>query len=243
MTSWRCSRCGASNDATGVTCSQCGFSRGSVVLPGASATESPAEASPTEVPSWAGDPYEWHLQLPPALKGDSVDDPAPAPASSAFWRRIPLGLVLILGAIVVGVATSWYVTADRSKSGEITKSGDLAATELRVGDCFDLKDPEADSFEQVTARRCTDEHEYETFHVAPMPRESQQGEAAFEALVADICETAFLAYVGTAHESSRFEMSWLEPTFGILADDPSIQCILRDPQTPRRTTSAMGSKQ
>src|SRR5262245_47896993 len=93
MTSWRCSRCGASNDATGVTCLQCGFSRGSVVLPGASATESPVDASPAESSPSADDPYEWHLQLPPALAGDSVEGPAPAPASKPFWRRLPLGLL------------------------------------------------------------------------------------------------------------------------------------------------------
>ena len=75
-----------------------------------------------------------------------------------------------------------------------------------------------------------------------MPSFSRPGEAAFETFVADRCEIAFLSYVGTMYESSRLEMSWFEPTIGIPIGDPTIQCILRDPGTPRLTTSLKRSK-
>ena len=48
-------------------------------------------------------------------------------------------------AVIVGggAVAGWYFNASRSSTGEITKAGDMTAADLRVGDCFDLKDPAA----------------------------------------------------------------------------------------------------
>ena len=44
--------------------------------------------------------------------------------------------------------------------------------DLRVGDCFDLKDPTADQIEDVKAVPCTTEHEFELFYVGAMGKGS-----------------------------------------------------------------------
>ena len=41
----------------------------------------------------------------------------------------------------------------------------MTAADLRVGDCFDLKDPAADEIDDVTAGPCTAAHEFEMFFV------------------------------------------------------------------------------
>jgi len=38
----------------------------------------------------------------------------------------------------------YLFSAGRSATGEITRSGDMSANDLRLGDCFELKEPDAD---------------------------------------------------------------------------------------------------
>jgi Septum formation len=159
-----------------------------------------------------------------------------------LWRRIPLGWILFAGLIAVGAVTSWYFSASRSDSGEITGSGDLDVNDLRVGDCFDFKDPEAEEFDEVTARPCTEEHEYEMFFVGTMSAGTYPTDAGFDSYVSSACEPAFATYVGRSFESSRLELTWVAPTSdGWKSGDHAIQCLLNDPQRPRLTTSLQGS--
>ena len=44
-----------------------------------------------------------------------------------------LGLFIL---IIVGTVINQCTSADRDSSGEITKSGDVKVTDMRVGDCF-----------------------------------------------------------------------------------------------------------
>ena len=190
-------------------------------------------------PPAAGSPYEWN-QGASTLPAESVDDAGIAPAP--LWRRIPVGVIVFVALLAVGAVSSYFFSASRSDSGEIGRSGDLDATDLRVGDCFDFKDPEADEFDQVTARPCSEEHEFEVFYVGTMPAETYPTDDAFDSYVTSACEPAFATYVGKSFESSRLELTWVGPTNDLWnSGDHTVQCLLNDPQRPRLTTSLEGS--
>ena len=146
--------------------------------------------------------------------------------------------VLVLGGAVGGL----IFNATRDSSGEITKAGDLAAADLRVGDCFDLKDPDAEELEDVTGLPCTSEHQYEVFHVGSMPEGSFPTDDGFLAWLEVNCVPAFDAYVGTIYDNSTLDISWLQPTLDLWNDgDRSIQCSVFDPNDDRLTGSLKGA--
>ena len=246
MPGWRCLRCGTSNDEVVVSCSRCGASRGAVVLPGPAAADDGApirrstpEMSTSEPLPEAGGAYEWQTRAA-AASGEPGD--AVAPAARPLWRRVPVGLVLFVGLIAVGAVSSFFFSASRSDTGEISRSGDIDVNDLRVGDCFDFKDPEAEEFDQVAARPCSEEHGYELLFVGPMPAETYPPDTAFDSYVADACEPAFATYVGRSYQASRLELTWVGPTEDAWnSGDHAVQCLLNDPQRPRLTTSLKGS--
>lgn len=246
---WKCPRCSTVNDDVGVTCSGCGHSRGSVVLPTQSDTTRAAD--PARVPDSPSFPD------PPTL-GDAASDtdtpPATIPgwtppgegdgsaADVPFWRRIPIGWIIVGVLVFGGGVVSWFFGAGRSDSGEITKSGDLTVSDLRVGDCFDLKEPDEDVIEDVTARPCTEEHEYELFYVGSMPAGDYPDEAAINGFVETNCTPAFGTYVGEDYQTSALDFSWLFPTDSGWSDgDRSVQCAVYDPEATRLTESLRGS--
>jgi hypothetical protein len=213
------------------------------VLPVASAADQAesADVTPetgqTEPPPAAGSAYAWRAPTLPTDTGDTVSV-APTP----FWRRIPVGVIVFVALLAVGAVSSFLFSASRSDSGEISRSGDIDVNDLRVGDCFDFKDPDAEEFDQVTARPCTEEHEYELFFVGTMPAETYPTDNAFDSYVTDACEPAFATYVGRAYESSRLELTWVGPTSDAWnSGDHVVQCLLNDPQRPRLTTSLQGA--
>ncbi len=205
---------------------------------------------PAQAPT-AGDP----AGEPPPTTGWALPDGTPAAAAAApavepvppaapipLWRRIPIGGLLFLVLVVGGGIVSWYFSADRADTGEITGAGDLQATDLRVGDCFDLKEPEATEIGDVTATPCTQEHEYELFYEASLPEGDYPAETVFEQYVKDNCLTTFTAYVGKAFEQSELDIYWLYPTDDAWRDgDRSVQCAVYHPRVARLTTSLKGS--
>jgi hypothetical protein len=249
---WKCSRCSTVNDESGVTCRGCGLIRGSAVLP--TVSDAPPTPGSTPVrPGWAAPRAEHDLEPASAAADDPSADlpgwtapggePADVPAAPIpIWRRIPIGGLLATIVIVGGAVSGWYFAAGRSDTGEIAKSGDLMATELRVGDCFDLKEPEADEIGDVTARPCTEEHEYELYFTGSLPEGAYPAEAVFEEFVAANCDSAFTAYVGKAYQDSDLDVYWMFPTDeGWRDGDRSIQCAVFHPRVNRLTASLRGS--
>jgi hypothetical protein len=160
-----------------------------------------------------------------------------------IWRRIPLGWFLVGAFLLVPAITGAIANASRASGGEIDKGGDLFASDLRAGDCFDLKDPKAKEIGDVHAVPCTSEHEYETFFTGSMPAGSFPTEAALDDWVIGHCDPAFKAYVGIAYDDSRLEAFNLTPSREAWdAGDRSIQCSVSDPGTHRLTESLKGSK-
>ena len=263
---WTCSRCSTVNAADRFGCSNCGLLRHDAATVGSSA---PAEwpATPTEqpiepAPAEAGDPTttagvaaayptfsEGAYSTPPGpvtgVVPEGIDYGAAAPeAKPPLWRRIPIGWLVFAVLIAGGAITGWYFNASRSTTGEITKAGDMTAADLRVGDCFDLKDPAANEIEDVTAGPCTAAHEFEMFFVGTMPAGEFPAETVFETYVNDNCGPAFGTYVGKPYADSELSMYWLAPTEeGWRGGDHSVQCAVYHPRVHVQTQSLKGSNQ
>jgi hypothetical protein len=184
-----------------------------------------------DAPTNAAEPSGW-------VAAESSAPASPRP----LWRRIPLSWafwgVLILGGSIAGVVFN----AARGTEGDITKAGDLKITDLRVGDCFDLKDPAAEVIEDVKAVPCAQEHEYEMFHIGSMPSGSYPSDTAFSSFVEDECLPAFETYVGLVYENSVLEVSFVTPTTDSWNDgDRAVQCVVYHPRIHRLTGSQKGS--
>jgi hypothetical protein len=240
---WKCARCSTLNDEGTLSCSNCRMIRGAVVPEGSPSwqpTSDPVDADgaapvlPSDTPSAPG--------LPSWVQAGSGYGVAPPP--KPLWRRIPPGLLIFAVLIAIGAVGGWYFNASRSSEGAITKEGDLKAIDLRVGDCFDLKDPAAEEIGDVTARPCTTEHEYEVFFVGNMPEGDFPPSEAFVAYVTDNCQPAFDTFVGKVYADSELDIFWFEPLSAGWSDgDRSVQCAVYHPRIHRLTESLKGSQQ
>jgi hypothetical protein len=171
-----------------------------------------------------------------------LPDGATTAPSLPFWQRIPVGLVVVVGLFVIGGVVAWFTDASRAPSGEITKAGDMTMSDLRVGDCFDLKDPNVDEIEEVRALPCTEEHEFEVFYADALPSGGYPVDAAFDAFFEEQCVPAFATYVGTPYGESELEVFWVVPTNAAWDDgDRTVQCAVYHPRIHRLTESLKGS--
>lgn len=257
---WKCPRCSTQNGEGVMNCASCGLIQGAVFVPTAylppdASPASPPAPEPTREPVSTGEPST----LPPAAQGvgaplnlgtsDGQPNvawvppyPLAPPPRRSLWRRVPMGL-LIIAVLVMGGAVAGFVTnASRSSSGDITRSGDMKSSDLVVGDCWDMKDPTADSVGDVTGRPCTEAHEYEVFSIASMAEDTYPSEDAFAAFVDDTCMPAFKTYVGRAYEESVLDFSWLYPSNDAwAAGDRVIECSVYDPSNNQLTASLRNS--
>lgn len=270
--SWKCPRCSNENDASIVTCARCGLLQGAVFVPTTWDAPPGTATTPPAMPgsAWLGDEPLRGAASPIADGTPAVDDLAAAddphsagdttPAVSGWtsyggdqaqapaapvplWRRIPIGWVVVGVLVLGGGISSWYFGASRSDTGEIAKPGDLTATELRVGDCFDLKVPGASEIEDVAARPCVEEHEFELFYAGAVPEGEYPAEAVFEEYVNEHCVPAFTAYIGKGFQESELDVYWLFPTIDAWRQgDRTIQCAVFHPVIHRLTESLKGSK-
>lgn len=226
---WNCARCGTENPETQLTCSNCQMIRGAVYVP----TNQPT------TPSW---PTQEAAPPATATPDGGADPTPPKQGGFALLRMVPVRLllfVLVAGATAIG---GWYFSAGRGDSGEITKSGDLQATDLRVGDCFDVKDPEAEELFDVTAKPCDQAHEFEMFFVGSLPEGAYPAEATFDSYVEANCLPSFATYVGKSYQESALDIYWLVPTSEAWDEgDRSVQCALYAPNDNQLVVSLKGS--
>jgi hypothetical protein len=229
---WVCPHCSASNAAASLVCSACGQARpddaeavavvpppdpdgpgfAAITKPGPSAPPPGAIPPPAaayvagsdQAPEDPGAVVGW---LPP-----SGTPPPEATGPVPLWRRLPIGLIVFIVLIAGAAIGGWYFNAGRSSTGELTKAGDLQAVELKVGDCFDLKDPSADEVNDVTAGPCTTEHEFELFFVGTLAEGAYPADDVFDQYVVEHCNPAFATYIGTAYDDSELDIYWLVPT-------------------------------
>lgn len=169
----------------------------------------------------------------------SPDDPAAAaapagPAPGRLGGVLPFLLrfwwvILLVAVPVVGL----IFNAQRGDDGSINRSGDLAVSDLRVGDCFDLKDDAEEEVDDVTARPCSEPHGFELVHTGTVASDGYPSDAAFGAWLEDNCLPAFEDYVGLSYQQSALEVTWFQPTPGGWDDgDHTVQCAVYDPAQP-----------
>ena len=102
------------------------------------------------------------------------------------------------------------------------------SVDLRVGDCFNLKDPSADQIEHVKAVPCKTEHDFELFYVGAMAKRSRPTGHAFETYLMQNCSPAFGAYIGKAYKDSDLDYIWLVPTEDAWrSGDRTVQCAVK----------------
>ena len=256
---WKCPRCSTQNGEGVMNCAKCGLIQGGVFVPSTyvppdaaaapepvAATEQAAMPAAGELPPAAqgvGAPLRLGSDAEPSSTGWVPPYPIAPPASRPFWRRIPLGLI-VFGVLVVGGAVAGFITnASRSSTGDITKGGDLTSNELRVGDCWDMKDPSADTVDNVTAKPCGEAHEYEVFYIASMAEGTYPTQDAFIAYIESTCVPAFETYIGKAYDVSSLEISWLYPgNDGWTAGDRTVECSVYDPADSKLTSSLSSTR-
>jgi hypothetical protein len=270
---WTCGRCAAENEESAVSCRSCGLIRGGVIAaPNPIAPLPPSAQPPTPQPS-AGTRPNWAAPASSATAGappPPAGYPAPAqPTSSAppppgTWSgapiaqaetsprrraaRLPMRLIVIVAIVAIGGAVSWFTNAGRDSSGQINHAGDLAATDLQVGDCYDLPgnasaaDPSA-AIDKVRAIPCTEPHHYEVFFSGSMPDSgTYPTQADFQAYVDTQCAAAFQSYVGTPVDQTSLAIYWFYPDQAAWGQsDRSVQCSLADPHLKTLTKSMKAS--
>ena len=179
--------------------------------------------------------------MPPAEPVAAASPIAPTRSgggvAGGLLRRF--GWIGVVAAIGIGGA---IFAAQRNDAGEITQGGTLAVGDLRIGDCFDPKDINAEEADEVDARRCDEEHQFEMMAVGTMPDGSYPTDAEFENFVGSVCLPAFDEYVGMAYEESRLDVFWYFPLQdGWSSGDHVVQCAVYDPLDSKLVGSLRGA--
>jgi len=190
---------------------------------------------------------------------------------TGWWRLDGFRIVglIVAALLLVGVVVGGNINASRSTTSkpevapaeptqvhtevatpdEIDESEDLNwdeyniddSVDLRVGDCFDLKDPSAE-IEHVKAVPCKTEHDYELFYVGAMAKGRHPTAHAFATYLMQNCNPAFGAYIGKAYKDSDLDYIWLVPTEDAWrSGDRTVQCAVNDPNNSFQKGSLRGA--
>jgi Septum formation len=217
MGRWVCLRCYESNDAALVSCAKCGLARGTTP-----AAPEPGAADP-------GAPFGFPAAQP-------TQEPSMLGGLLRRFAWVPI-------VIVVALVGFWF-SAGRDDSGAISRSGTMPIADVRVGDCFDLKDPNEEVIEEVDAKVCSEPHEYEMVFVGDMPSGAYPSEQAMDDFAYTSCLPAFGSYIGLAYERSRYELTYVTPTEDSWNEgDHAVQCAAYDPTNTELTASLRGANQ
>ncbi|MFN8630724.1 MAG: septum formation family protein [Chloroflexota bacterium] len=245
--SWTCARCSAQNDEAAVSCATCGLIRGGVVVAADAATTAPGDpgiagAAPPPAPG-APAPGGWPGAQPAAQPQSAGKQVAKGILANVGARVIVIGVIAVI-AVVAGL----FINAGRDSSGTINKSGEVPATELRLGDCWDMQGDSA-SFDEnsvitkTTGKPCAEAHRYEVFYVGTFPEQSTYPtNAEFQDWAGKNCDPAFQAFVGTPIEQSSLTYYVFFPDEGSWKQkDRGMQCSLADGGNKSLTKSMKGS--
>jgi len=175
--------------------------------------------------------------MPPAeAQPASPITPARSGRLGGLLRRF--GWVVVVAVFAIGAA---IFAAQRNDRGEITQGGTLAINELRIGDCFNPKDLDAEEANEVDVRRCDEGHQFEMMFIGEMQDGDYPIESQFEDFVGSACLPAFDEYVGLAYEASRLEVYWYFPLEDSWSQgDRLIQCAVFDPLDSQIVSSLRG---
>jgi hypothetical protein len=147
-------------------------------------------------------------------------------------RRYAVLLVILV--VIVGLV---LVFRDRLSS---------SPTDLQVGDCFDLNDPNATTVEEVPHHPCTEAHHFEVIFKATDPSPNgaaYPGTTAFDKVVQDQCTPGFATYVGISFDDSTLDLGYLYPQADSWGKGRrTITCYVSLPNNATLTSTVKGSK-
>ena len=136
---------------------------------------------------------------------------------------------------LVALTISHFTSADRNDSGEITKSGDVSASEVQIGDCFDdlpQSSEEGTTFSSVHAVPCSEAHHWQAFHEESASLDTYS-DAGIEAAAGVICNNASQTLVNNM-SSIKYDafqnakLTYFAPTYKswTVHGDRSVQCLI-----------------
>lgn len=233
--SWTCARCSAQNDEGAVSCRSCGMIRGGVV------TQPNVLTPPVPIPG---------VPAPGGYPGAPVPTAAPSQRRSlvaGIIGNLGIRLVVLLVFVVIGGVAAYISNASRDSSGTITKAGDMALSDLLVGDCFDLpKDaggPDASAtIKKTTAIPCGQAHHYEVFYRGDLTFGAYPTDTELNDWTDQYCTPAFEAYVGTTTAATTLTYYYFFPSEASWSSgDRGIQCSLADANLAPLTGTLKGS--
>lgn len=198
MASQPCDKCGIDVDPEiQGECPSCGRRIRAVAPPVYASSPEPAY----DAPDWP----------PGEEQPDWMADQEQKQAGRAGGFLSSIGVRVLLGLLIFGGFSAWnaITSADRDDSGAIVEEGDVAANELRVGDC--LQDPGDEVFEEVKGVSCDQAHDFEVFHVATVTGLSYPSDPEFEAAAGQHCLPAFDRYTGELYEDSELWIGYFVP--------------------------------
>jgi hypothetical protein len=173
--------------------------------------------------------------------GEGATPGAPAAPRSGWQGLLRFWWIPV---VVIVAASALLFTARRDDSGAITGGGTLTVSDLRVGDCFNLQDPDEELIGEVDAKPCTEPHIYEMYFVGDMPDGDFPGQAAMDQFAADQCLPAFEEFVGLSYQESILEIFYLTPSEESWdAGDLSVQCAVHHPALETVSESYRNSRQ
>jgi hypothetical protein len=132
--------------------------------------------------------------------------------------------VAALGFGIYGAVTD----VDRDDSGAIIGEGTLDAFQVRLGDCFDDPDYEADEFSSLPGVPCTEPHDNEAYAVFDLTMSSYPDYEIAEISEAS-CVDRFEGFVGRDYESSSLDVVTMYPSRESWAEnDREVVCAVYD---------------
>ncbi len=182
-------------------------------LTGSTSTPPPTDPNTAWAPGSPTDPNAaWAVGSPTETPQAPVEPPRKQGLPS--WTSWVVGIVII--AVIAGVG---LIFRDRLSG---------AATDLRVGDCFD-EPANMNEVTDVQFRPCNEAHDGEVMYVADYPdQDAFPGESAFDQYVLDFCVPAFETYVGRDYETdTEFDFGYFFPSSeGWNSGDHEVTCYV-----------------
>jgi hypothetical protein len=143
-------------------------------------------------------------------------------------KRAIAGLAVGGVAVFAGTASTEDKTV-RSDNGEIVDSGGLGVFKVRVGDCVQLPDDDAEFFESLEGVPCGQPHDAETyaeFEVVPLTPDFSRD--VVEEMAFNGCLERFAGAMGKTYESAEdLDVFPLYPSKeSWAADDRMVTCLV-----------------
>jgi len=144
-----------------------------------------------------------------------------------------------IGAIILLVVVGSLNDADRDTAGAVTHAGEVASTDVRLGDCTADNLGEKTYF-TVDVTPCSSLHFFEAYAEFDLDAGDFPGLAEVGRLADTGCAARFESFVGKPYARSKLEVLFLHPVESSWSRDRTVTCLV---STGSRSTGTLeGSK-